>query len=113
MLCTFVFLRASSRLMEKIRQQLHSGSFARGIYVTLKKTFDTTGHDNFNSKLNFYNIREVDESCFLSNLQNELQYASINSFNSDYQLSLLSLLSLIIIVIVIVISIALFICFIS
>lgn len=90
MLCTFVFLRASSRLMEKIRQQLHSGSFTREIYVTLKKTFDTTGHDNFNSKFNFYSIREIDESCSLSHLQNGLQDVSINGFNSDYQLSLLS-----------------------
>ena len=52
------------------------------IFVDLQKAFDTVDHDILIQKLNCYGIRRVANNWFSSCLQNQLQYVSINGFNS-------------------------------
>ena len=51
-------------LTDKIREQLDSANFARGIFVHLQKTFDTVDHNILIQKLNHYN-RGVANNWFL------------------------------------------------
>ena len=72
-------------LADKIREQLDSWNFARGIFVDLQKVFDTVGHAILIQKLNHYSIRGVANNWFSSYLQNRSQYVSINGFNPKFE----------------------------
>ena len=56
------------RLTDKTREQLDSGNFTCGIFVDLKKEFDTVDHDILIQKLNHYGIRGVANNWFSSYL---------------------------------------------
>ena len=72
-------------LTDKIREQLDSGNFTCGIFFDLQKAFDIEDHDILIQKLNNYSIRGVANNWFSSYLQNQLQYVSINGFNSKLE----------------------------
>ena len=53
-------------LTDKIREQLDSVNFTCGIFVDLKKEFDTVDYDILIQKLNHYGIRGVAMVFFIS-----------------------------------------------
>ena len=58
------------------------GLFACGVYLDLKKAFDTVNHNILLSKLHHYGIRGKANDWFKSFLVNRNQYTSINNTNS-------------------------------
>ena len=56
--------------------------FACGVYLDLKKAFDTVNHNILFSKLHHYGIRGKANDWFKSFLVNRNQYTSINNTNS-------------------------------
>ena len=60
-----------------IKNALEKGNFACGVFIDLKKAFDTVNHDIL-SKLNHYGIRGVAFNCFKSYLSDRTQYTTIN-----------------------------------
>ena len=70
-------------LAKAIMKALDGGNFACGIFVDLKKAFDTVDHSILLSKLCHYGIRGLENKWFESYLANRKQFASINGFESS------------------------------
>lgn len=70
-------------ITETIRQTLDNNKFGCGVFIDLKKAFDTVNHKILLSKLNHYGIREEALSWFESYLTNRSQYVHLNGLNSD------------------------------
>ena len=69
-------------ITDKIMKACDQGLFACGVYLDLKKAFDTVNHDILLSKLHHYGIRGKANDWFKSFLVNRNQYTSINNANS-------------------------------
>ena len=67
---------------DKIMKACDQGLFACGVYLDLKKSFDTVNHNILLSKLHHYRIRAEANDWFKSFLVNRNQYTSINNVNS-------------------------------
>ena len=70
-------------LTEKIREALDDNKFACGIFIDLKKAFDTVDHAILLKKLDHYGVRNASNKWFKSYLDNRKQFVSINNFDSD------------------------------
>jgi len=70
-------------LVEKIRNALSSGNVIIGVFLDLKKAFDTVNHDILLKKLFAYGIRGNILKWFQSYLQNRKQYIYLNKIKSD------------------------------
>ena len=70
-------------LTENVRKDLDEGNISCGIFVDLKKAFDTVEHDIHLSKLEHYGIRGLANEWFKSYLSNRKQYVSINGYDSN------------------------------
>ena len=71
-------------LTELIRDCIDKGGFACGVFLDLKKAFDTVEHSILLQKMSHYGIRGTANSLFESYLSNRSQYVSINGKSSDY-----------------------------
>ena len=69
-------------ITDKIMKACDQGLFACGVYLDLKKAFDTVNHNILLSKLHHYGIRGKANDWFKSFLVNRNQYTSINNTNS-------------------------------
>ena len=69
-------------LTEHIRESLDSNKFVCGIFIDLKKAFDTVNHNILLEKLNYYGIRGKSNEWFKSYLTDRSQFVSINGFDS-------------------------------
>ena len=74
--------------MEYIYSSLDEGKYVFGIFIDLKKAFDTVSHRILLDKLKHYGIRGIalnQESLnwFTSYLKNRKQFISVNNINSD------------------------------
>ena len=58
----------------------------RGVFIDLKKAFDTVDHTLLLSKLSSYGIRGIANRWLKSYLSNCTQYVSINGVNSNHKL---------------------------
>ena len=70
-------------LTENIRKNLDKGNIGCGIFVDLKKAFDTVEHDILLSKLEHYGIHGLANEWFKSYLSNRKQYVSIDGYDSN------------------------------
>ena len=70
------------KITDKIIKACDQGLFACGVYLDLKKAFDTVNHNILLSKLHHYGIRGKANDWFKSFLVNRNQYTSINDANS-------------------------------
>ena len=69
-------------LTEEIRNALDNNDIASGVFVDLKKAFDTVEHSILVKTLDHYGIRGIANDSLKSYLSNRMQYVSINGHDS-------------------------------
>ena len=57
-------------IVERIQKQLDTGNYTTGVFVELKKAFDTVDHNILLAKLDYYGTRSVAKDWFRSYLDN-------------------------------------------
>ena len=57
-------------IVERIQKQLHAGNYTAGVFVDLKKVFDTVDHNILLEKLDYYSIRGGAKDWFCSYFDN-------------------------------------------
>ena len=70
-------------ITEKIKESIDSGNFGCGIFIDLKKAFDTVNHKILLRKLEHYGIRGTTLKWFESYLTDRKQYVFYNGVSSD------------------------------
>ena len=73
-LTTFALIQ----ITEKIRETIDDKRYGCGIFIDLRKAFDTVNHDILLRKLEHYGIRGKAQIWFRSYLTNRKQYVSLN-----------------------------------
>ena len=68
-------------ITEKIKKSIDSGLYGCGIFIDLRKAFDTVNHDILLMKLQHYGIRNNMLSWFKSYLTDRKQFVSFNGKN--------------------------------
>ena len=76
---TFALLQ----ITEKIKETIDNRKFGCGIFIDLRKAFDTVNHGILLKKLEHYGIRETANNWFESYLSNRKQYVFVNGVSSD------------------------------
>ena len=69
--------------IENIQTDLDNGDFAAGVFIDLKKAFDTVNHDTLLKKLKYYGVRGLSRDLFQSYLKNRKQFVIISNSNSN------------------------------
>ena len=72
-------IHALINLTEHVKQALDNNEFACGIFIDLKKAFDTVSHSILLKKLHHYGIRGISNAWFESYLTNRTQLVSLNN----------------------------------
>ena len=70
-------------ITEKIKESIDNGKFGCGIFIDLKKAFDTVNHDILLLKLEHYGVRGALLKWFKSYLSNRKQYVFYNGVSSN------------------------------
>ena len=70
-------------ITEEIKESIDNGKFGCGIFIDLKKAFDTVNHDILLTKLEHYGVRGALLKWFESYLSNRRQYVYHNGIASD------------------------------
>ena len=70
-------------MTETIKKTIDNGHFGSGIFIDLKKAFDTVNHSVLLKKLDHYGVRGIPLQWFDSYLAKRQQYVSINGCTSD------------------------------
>jgi len=73
------------QIVETIRSCLERNNYGCGIFIDLKKAFDTVNHHKLVDKLEHYGVRETSLDWFKSYLDNRHQFVSFNGHFSDYK----------------------------
>ena len=75
---------AIMELIETITNAMDNGKFTIGVFIDLKKEFDTVDHSILVTKLDHYGIRGVAKQWLSSYLENRKQYVCFNGTDSDF-----------------------------
>lgn len=78
-------IQALTEVTEKIKSALDNDELVMGIYLDLKKAFDTVNHEILLDKLNHYGIRGNIHNWFKSYLNNRMQFVQVDGLNSKYR----------------------------
>ena len=70
-------------MIESIRTNMDKRLYSCGVFIDLKKAFDTVDHKILLDKRNYYGFRGIVNQCFFSYLTNRTQTTEINSYISD------------------------------
>ena len=70
-------------ITEKIRDALDNDNFACGVFIDLKKAFDTVDHNILIAKLEYYGARNISKNWFSSYLQNRSQFVTLSGYESS------------------------------
>ena len=76
-------VHALMEITEKIKESIDHGKFGCGIFIDLKKAFDTVNHEILLTKLEHYGIRGATLTWFTSYLAGRKQFVSFNGESSD------------------------------
>ena len=71
------------QITEKIKESIDNGKYGCGIFIDLRKAFDTVNHEILLNKLEHYGIRDSMLDWFRSYLKDRQQYVSINEQSSE------------------------------
>ena len=69
-------------ITERNKNTLDKRNYGCGVFIDLKKAFDTVNHEILLNKLEHYGIRDISLSWFKSYLRNRKQFVCINGTNS-------------------------------
>ena len=72
-------------IAENIQTQLDDGKYSAGVFVDLKKAFDTIDHNILLKKLDYYGVRGIANEWFASYLKNRKQFVSVGGHISSTQ----------------------------
>ena len=70
-------------MVERVRKSWGEGSVSLGVFIDLKKAFDTVDHHILLQKLEHYGIRGQTLSLFTSYLEGRTQYVCYNGYESE------------------------------
>ena len=76
-------IEALIKITEKIRESIDKGKFGCGIFIDLRKAFDTVNHEILLFKMEHYGIRGSTLKWFKSYLSDRKQYVYINGECSE------------------------------
>ena len=76
-------INALMQITEKIKESIDKGKYGCGIFIDLRKAFDTVNHNILLMKLEHYGIRESAQHWFAAYLNKRKQFVSINGENSE------------------------------
>ena len=74
------------QITEKFKTSIENGKLGCGIFIDLKKAFDTVNHSILIKKLEHYGVRGTSLEWFKSYLSNRQQFVSFNGHLSDKKL---------------------------
>ena len=72
-------------IVDKIQRAIENRNMACGIFLDFSKAFDTIDHHILINKLDYYGVRGVAKSWFVSYLTNRKQVVSVNGVTSGEQ----------------------------
>ena len=76
-------LHSLIEIVENIRSSMENKKYGCGIFIDLKKAFDTVNHNILLLKLEHYGIRDNSLNWFKSYLNDRSQFVSINNKSSE------------------------------
>ena len=76
-------VHAAAELVEQISSAIDGQSCCAGVFIDLKKEFDTVDHELLVETLNVYGIRGIANKWLQNYLTNRKQYVVIDDHSSD------------------------------
>ena len=71
------------KIVNAIQTNMNQGLFSCGVFIDLKKAFDTVDHNILLDKLNHYGFRGIIKDWFSSYLNNRMQSTQIGPYISN------------------------------